>query len=52
MGLQTEKDDASTMLESLLTNWIPLCISTAMSFSALLLSSETALRAALNENPW
>jgi hypothetical protein len=52
MGLQTEKDDAATMLERLLTGWIPLCISNTMSFSALLLSSETALRAALNENPW
>ena len=52
MGWQSETGEQATTMDLLLTQFMPLCISNVMTFSALLLSSETGLRAALGEHPW
>jgi hypothetical protein len=52
IGWQSETEEGVTGLSRLVTEWIPLCITNIMPFSAMLLSTEVSLRRALGESPW
>jgi hypothetical protein len=52
IGWQSEREEGVTGLNHLVTEWIPLCSTNIMPFSAMLLSSEVTLRHALGKSSW